>query len=127
MRMISTKTLMRKNWFCFDNNYYQVGEVFDDGVSDINDEYAFICVNDIQPIELTTNILEDIGFVTEDGIMYDLNYDKNEECSDFRLYKIANTFIMQTDFRTIAVDYVHVLQNLMTLCGVKKEIENIWN
>ena len=125
--MIKLKELTRKNWFCFDNNYYQVNEVFDKGVSAMGHDGSFVTSEDLQPIELTTNILEDIGFVTEDGIMYDLNYDENEECSDFRLYKIANTFVMQTDFRTIAVDYVHVLQNLMTFCGVKKEIKNIWN
>lgn len=79
--------------------------------------------DEVLPVELNKDILEAIGF-QKNGVFWD--YDNREETDDvigFRLGQISNGFVLLTNFRTISVNYLHQLQNLMIQAGIKEPLE----
>lgn len=78
--------------------------------------------NDIQPIPLTTEILEKNGFVKESERCWVLG-DEYSGDEVLVLYEVANGFAIPTPGLTIGFQNVHELQHLFKLCGITKEIE----
>ena len=87
------------------------------------DSYARLSPEEVLPVSLDEDILQAIGF-QKNGVFWD--YDNREDTDDvigFRLGQIANGFVLLCNFRTISVQYLHQLQNLMLQCGIKEPIE----
>lgn len=74
-------------------------------------------------ILLTEDILEKNGFKPDNGNA--LSWSLQDDLYDtvLRLFKISNAFVLPTVGMTIAIQYVHELQNLFELCGIKRQIK----
>lgn len=79
--------------------------------------------DDLAGIPLTPEILEKNGFIpAANGVSWYLRDDDTDECL-LMLNEIHNAFVMSTAGMTIGFQYVHQLQHLLRLCGIKKKIE----
>ena len=83
---------------------------------------TYVPIKCIEPIQLTTEILEKNGFVKDDNMYYwiwsviddCMSYDK--ETSKVRIFSVSGlTFVK-------ILQYVHELQHALRLFGIKKEI-----
>lgn len=87
------------------------------------DSYARLSPERILPVNIDEDILQAIGF-QKNGVFWD--YDNREDTDDvigFRLGQISNGFVLLTNFRTISVQNLHQLQNLMLQSGIKEPLE----
>lgn len=111
--------LMIGDWVICHGEPMQIMEIFSDLVNAECWPYEY---DDLQPIPLTPEILERNGFVpATNGVSWYLRDDDTDECL-LMLNKIHNAFVMSTAGMTIGFQYVHQLQHLLRLCGIKKEI-----
>jgi len=80
-----------------------------------------VSLNDIEPIELTEDILVKNGFDKDERSKYFHVYTLNIKGSyDFDIcWSSVNGFNYEGDFM---LTYVHQLQHLLRLCGVEKEL-----
>jgi hypothetical protein len=76
-------------------------------------------VEEIQPIELTPDILEKNGFTKEYGAAWNIY---RFSASWFALYKKEFGFMLSVGSYEISIKYVHELQHALKLCGIDKEI-----
>ena len=80
-------------------------------------------IDDIEPIELTEDILVKNGFdftKRDYGVVC-----KEDKHGDVELSKDENGFywsINTDEYKISRIDYVHTLQHLLRLCGVEKEL-----
>lgn len=74
-------------------------------------------------ILLTEDILEKNGFKPDNGSA--LSWSLQDDLYDtiLKLFKISNAFVLPTVGMTIAIQYVHELQMLFELCGIKRQIK----
>ncbi len=72
---------------------------------------------------LTEDILEKNGFKPDNGSA--LSWSLQDDLGDttLKLFKISNAFVLPTVGMTIAIQYVHELQMLFELCGIKRQIK----
>lgn len=100
-------------------------DAYGDAFASIDGDEALdeISINDeIVGIPLTPKILEKNGFIpAANGVSWYLGDDDTDECL-LMLNEIHNAFVMSTTGMTIGFQYVHQLQHLLRLCGIKKEI-----
>lgn len=75
----------------------------------------------IKPIPLTAEILEKNRFEKENLDI--VLRDEFTEDKLISLIKIAKGFALVTEGMAIGIQYVHELQHIYKLCGIKKEIE----
>ena len=87
-----------------------------------NENSVELYLNEIEPIQLTPEILEKNGFseVTKRKWVLSDKYTGDEVLV---LYEVAKGFAMPTSGLTIGLQNVHELQHLFKLCGMAKEIE----
>lgn len=94
----------------------------------------FVDVDWIEPISLTSEILEKNGFrksVSPPGIhakCYEINNKDEKYCLTIANYNEYKRLLLDIDSEdsecfNIKCDYVHQLQHALRLCGIKKEIE----
>lgn len=112
---MNVKELMIDDWVLYDNEPHKI-----QGVS--YGEVTIECwpkdEGDIEPIPITTEILEKNGFVNEE-------VDPDELLSYFRWdngdihVSIYNNFNYISDLH---IHHVHELQHALRLCGIEKEI-----
>ena len=123
--------LMVNDWVNSDFGIFQIKEIFDDAVRDNRgNDYEFDC---IRPIFLTGDILKSNGFeLVSDSDrakalveIYDL-----WECNTISQTIYVHYYKKRKDYSLHSIDciinhikYIHELQNAMSVCGVKKEIE----
>ena len=123
--------LMIGDWVNSDFGIFQINEIFDDAVRDNGgNDYEFDCIH---PILLTGEILKDNGFeLVSDSDrakalveIYDL-----WECNTISQTIYVHHYKKRKDYSLHSIDciinhikYIHELQNAMSVCGVKKEIE----
>ena len=74
-----------------------------------------------EPIPLTPEILEEIGFEKEYGAAW--NIYRHTAKKWFVLCKKEFGFTLHIAESEFRIDYIHELQNFLRLCGVEKEIE----
>ena len=90
-----------------------------------NKEFLMTGIGDLsQPdILLTEDILEKNGFKPDNGSA--LSWSLQDDLYDtiLKLFKISNAFVLPTVGMTIAIQYVHELQMLFELCGIKRQIK----
>ena len=79
-----------------------------------------VSLNDIEPIELTEDILVKNGFKK-------VNMTVDGDYRHYHLHGVCISWEEQSDFwygeGDIEFKYVHQLQHLLRLCGIEKEIE----
>jgi hypothetical protein len=99
---------------------------------DYNDLYDY---DEIEPIPLTSEILEQNGFVTKDkpddwkGYRY-YAYKNGSTCISFRLFHDKGIYkwsgkceiSLNAPPYWIRFEYLHELQNILKICGIDKEI-----
>ena len=123
---MKTTDLMIGDWVDYNGTYQQVEEIysFDNRVYLSEDED--VDCPDIYPIPLTSDLLlangftsipDLFGFLSADGR---ISIDPSVPNYPRKWY----AHIDNEDFQSIAscdIDYLHQLQNLLTICGIEKE------
>ena len=102
----------------FSQKVVKVKEIKQSCIYTENNGYEY---NEIEPIPLTTEILEKNGFrkeLDDDGVHF--RYTLITDGISFSLKYVLSVFqwLGPLDFK-----YVHELQHALRLCGIKKEIE----
>lgn len=121
---MDTFDLMRGNLVLRNNKPMRILEIREHSVKlDYENGWIGEAINLIKPIKLTKKIVKKIGFVEEDGLFVLKSKDWVVVLEYFEkkqwVVGIAN-FPNKLDHLTI--DSVHELQNALTLCKIKKEI-----
>jgi hypothetical protein len=145
---MKVEDLMIGDWVEVTNSdhlkYVQVGAIFDDSILTQEAEYESeeININDLQPIQLTEEILHNNGFkndviaqksiivegasnfsvilISEDNRITINNID--EYLNSFNKWNIhIDTEDMRT-LCTVEITYVHELQHILKFCKIEKEI-----
>lgn len=125
---------MIKDWVLYEGEPYQIRKLGIYGVDRDGEDYPAVCVgkptgiglvverNEIEPIPLTTELLEKNGFRLEwDGDI------KLMVCDDV-VIEIGNNYKRFEDGKMylrkvlVSLHYVHQLQHALRLCGIEKEI-----
>lgn len=87
---------------------------------------TYVPIEYIEPIPLTTEILEKNGFVKDekDDDMYYWNWSVIDDCISYdkETSKVRIFYVSGLTFVKI-LQYVHELQHALRLCEIKKEIE----
>lgn len=87
---------------------------------------TYVPIEFIEPIPLTTEILEKNGFVKDekDDNMYYWNWSVIDDCMSYdkETSKVRIFYVSGLTFVKI-LQYVHELQHALRLCEIKKEIE----
>ena len=127
-KLIEPSDLMVDNWVLWHNKFVQVAEVsgiaYSFGQQDVilahcnkDGTLEKHDISSISPIELTNEIFEDNGWV----------FNNLPFVNAWEQYGIS----ISSDFRvsfgqnvSIEVRYVHQLQKLLNMCGLKKEAKN---
>lgn len=131
---MNCKDLMVGDWFkSVDyNSPFRITAIYDDVVqtqADYQSEidgnwYSEAYIKDLVPIELTSDILVKNGWdFTKRGYSV---YCKEDTNGDVELSKDEYGFywsINCDEYVILRIDYVHQLQHLLRLAGIKKEIE----
>lgn len=131
--------LMIDDWVLHDGEPYQIRQLGIYGVNRDGEDYPAVCVgkpkgigliierNEIEPIPLTPEILEQNGFVKQayDGWLISENNGR-------RLIEYRTDYfdgLLRIDYAeepfskiSIKLKYVHELQQALRLCGINKEI-----
>ena len=103
--MIQAIELKLNNWVAYEGKYWQVDSLSNFPTIGITDGKEQLICNDINPIELSPDILEGCGFLLEEDSWYDkhgvriLFHDKG-------ITVVFSSIVMP-------VQYLHVLQNLI--------------
>lgn len=74
-------------------------------------------------ILLTEDILEKNGFKPDNDSVLSWSLQDDLDDTVLKLFKISNAFVLPTVGMTIAIQYVHELQMLFELCGMKQQIK----
>ena len=122
MVAINSKNLMIGDWVIYHPNVLSEEDSYPvqiEGGKDIDRASTDEC---FYPIELTTELLLKNGF-EQDGNMFYFDNNTKEDYVGFCIGKISNCFVFFTNFRTIAVQYVHQLQHLLRECDVDDDID----
>jgi hypothetical protein len=91
-----------------------------------------ISINDIEPIPLTLDVLEKLGFSNEGSTAcvhakcYTLSTENYKlTIADYSKYKrlLLNVDSVDAECFNIKCNYLHELQHALRLCGIEKEIE----
>lgn len=84
----------------------------------------------VEPIPLTTEILEKNGFDVSDGEVMRYNFEEDGQSYHFSLRQMYNQKNNKPNgysfyaFNVLTIiDYVHQLQHALKLCGIEKEIQ----
>lgn len=133
---METNRLMIGDWVLHDGEPYQIRQLGIYGENRDGEDYPAVCVgkpkgigliverNEIEPIPLTSEILENLGFEF-----------KQQNSLELAILKMRNRnpitleYIGWSDGRwaihehRLIVKYVHELQHALILCGIDKEIE----
>ena len=132
MEDLNCKSLMIGDWVIYKGEHTLIYEI-DDYYERINtepdgyDSIKYINVSEIEPIPLTSEILEKNGFkhyLTEEG---DDNFDYTEGNLGYCLNRTTDGYMSCIDVThsftiTGLIKYVHELQHILHLCGIEKEI-----
>ena len=142
MEKLNCKSLMIGDWVLYEGEPYQIRQLGIYGEDRDGDDYPAVCVgkpngiglilerNEIEPIPITLEILEKIGFVKYIAGQYVLPKMVGEifvcimpmeglpNANGKWLVTIKNGY---TDVK-IPVTYIHELQHILKLCGIDKEI-----
>ena len=126
---MSTEKLMIRDWVLHDGEPYQIRQLGIYGVNRDGEDYPAVCVgkpkgigliierNEISPIPLTDEILEQNGFERVNGEYQDVFY-----VYDGIELLIDNGYTLFGQCK-MPIKYVHELQHVLRLCGINKEIE----
>ncbi len=129
---MEAKELMIGDWVWYDNQPHQIRELGIFGENRDGEDYPAVCVgkpngiglilerDEIEPIPLTSEILEKNGFTKEpdaDGSHY--RFILIDGHTKFSILYARSVFqwLGPLDFK-----YVHELQHALRLCGIEKEI-----
>ena len=122
------------DWVWYNNQPYQIRQLGIYGVDRDGEDYPAVCIgkpngvglivgrNEVEPIPLTTEILEKNGFKEYDGL-YRLDITEGTFVNvDFKS-KEPFVSIHNTCYRATPIcRYLHQLQHALRLCGIEKEI-----
>jgi hypothetical protein len=126
--------LMIGDWVWYNNQPYQIRQLGIYGVDRDGEDYPAVCIgkpngvglivgkNEVEPIPLTTEILEKNGFKEYDGL-YRLDITEGTFVNvDFKS-KEPFVSIHNTCYRATPIcRYLHQLQHALRLCGIEKEM-----
>lgn len=145
--------VMIGDWVWYNNQPHQIRQLGIFGENRDGDDYPAVCVgkpngvglilerNEIEPIPLTPEILENNGFkkdaftnLSPDYYYYDDEYSMsinlNSTCDKSKsiwIEKRSSRFSVSIEESRNSLDkrplYVHQLQHALRLCGIEKEIE----
>jgi hypothetical protein len=131
---MKAEDLMIGDLVLYNETHQQILEIsgIDDEVYLETDE--LVHQSEIQPISLTSEILEKNGFrksVSPPGIhakCYEINNKDEKYCLTIANYNKYKRLLLDIDSEdsecfNIKCDYVHQLQHALRLCGIEKEIE----
>ncbi|MBR1654872.1 MAG: hypothetical protein IJ698_00415 [Prevotella sp.] len=114
--------LMIGDWVYRPDCYDQVKEVRQNGIIGLDSARGLIPISELEPIALTTELLENNGFHLEwEGDI------KLMVCNDV-VIEIGNNYKRFEDGKMYlrkvlaSLHYVHQLQHALRLCGIEKEI-----
>lgn len=134
--MLTGKEIMIGNWVysTFAEHPCKV-----EGIEWTESGYAYVkisgvdgykCIESLSPIPLTTDIFEKMGWEKRNDayIYYDSEHEYQiifmpKEYNYTHFYNYIDASIGCITIREMPITYLHELQNLMRLCGIKKEIE----
>ena len=106
----------------FDKKIVEVKEIKQNCIYTEGNAYEY---NEIEPIPLTPEILEKIGFATERNIGYIIDDSDGTQIIynswDHNL-RIIENYKTRLDIETFDDIAVHELQHALRLCGIEKEI-----
>lgn len=132
---MDSKDLMIGDWVLYEGEPYQIRQLGIWGVNRDGEDYPAVCVgkpigigliierNEIEPIPLTPEILEQNGFRKESYIEVVGGLDTyylGEEIGSFRIHRLQEGYYQ---FGLAKIKYVHELQHALRLCNILKEIE----
>ena len=132
--------LMIGDWVCvnglnaqvFELAYNQTEKELTTGILDTQGEvyYCYEGYDHVEPIPLTTEILENNGFDISDGEVMRYNFEEDGQSYHFSLRQMYNQKDNKPNgysfyaFNVLTIiDYVHELQHALKLCGIEKEIQ----
>ena len=104
-----------------------VTEIFECGLVGISNHQNPVHADHIEPINITTKILEKNGFKKDVKLeeMYYWNWGIGNNCVSYdretgmvRIFHVFGHLVF-----VLPLSYVHELQHAMRLCGIEKEIE----
>ena len=125
MEKLNCKSLMIGDWVVYNGDVEYTDPIRVEGMDIATDmlitsDREDVGFDGVEPIPLTTEILEKNGFVKEpdaDGLHYWFTLiDKHTKFSVFYARSVFQ-WLGPLDFK-----YVHELQHALRLCGIKKEI-----
>lgn len=129
MEKLNCKSLMIGDWVVnteFEKNEIDKIETLEPRRVWLEHGKTYVPVEYIEPIPLTTEILEKNGFVKDekDDNMYYWNWSVIDDCMSYdkETSKVRIFYVSGLTFVKI-LQYVHELQNALRLCEIKKEIE----
>lgn len=119
------------DWVLYEGEPYQIRRLGIYGVDRDGEDYPAVCVgkptgigliverNEIEPIPLTTEILEKNGFSNKGTLWYleEDNFELEHNNNDSFIWIVGDVYIVAL------IKYVHQLQHALRLCGIEKEIE----
>lgn len=121
---MAVKNLMIGDWVLDGNVYAQVTSITCDGIIETtHNETSNIEL--VEPIPLTPEILEKIGFETQRNIGYIIDdWDGTQIIYDSwnHTLRIIKDYKTCLDIETFNEMTVHELQHALKLCGIEKEI-----
>lgn len=122
MEKLNCKSLMIGDWVYRPDCYSKVKEIRGNGIIGLDHLRGIISFEELEPIPLTTEILEKYGFTEKSERRWVLS-DEYTGDEVLVLLEVANAFAMTTEGMTIGFQNVYELQHLFKLCGITKEIE----
>lgn len=126
---MKAENLMIGDWVLHDGEPYQIRQLGIYGVDRDGEDYPAVCVgkpkgigliierNEIEPIPLTDEFLEQNGFERVNGDYQDVFY-----VYDGIELLIDDGYTLFGQCK-MPIKYVHELQHALRLCGINKEIE----
>lgn len=113
--------LMIGDWVYRPDCYSKVKEIRENGIIGLDHLRGIIGFEELEPIPLTTEILEKNGFIEKSERRWVLS-DKHTGDEIISLFEVAKGFAMPTSGLAIGFQNVHKLQHLLKLYGIDKEI-----
>ena len=122
---------MIADWVLYEGEPYQIRRLGIYGVDRDGEDYPAVCVgkptgigliverNEIEPIPLTPEILEKIGFKNKGTLWYleEDNFELEHNNNDSFIWIVGDVYIVAL------IKYVHELQQALRLSKIEKEIK----
>lgn len=134
MEKLNCKSLMIGDWVYRHDCYSKVKEIKETGIIGLDPLRGIISFEELEPIPLTTEILEKNGWEecnwdTDDDVQYGYDYGlfyvtwwRNVKLLSC-YFEDKNAGLSYEMISELPTKHVHQLQHALRLCGIDKEIE----